>query len=283
MKRDRARVLWLAVVGLLGALVLISAAWVSESAPVPKALWAWEGPQSQVLDTAVEDGFTSIFLYAPPGFSDDPSYATFVADANESGIEVWALGGEPFWAREQAPFEDWAREATESELFVGLAPDVEPWALPGWESEQRQESLIDSYLIGLGAVASETHLPVNAAVPFWFDEIDHVDGDVSWTLIESVMDRVDMVSVLAYRDTASGEDGIVALVEDELAYAARAGIEVVVAVETAPITPEKVTFAEEGRAFLYEELSHVSEELRDDPSLAGLAVHDHENYSRLAE
>ncbi len=280
-KKTRPTLRWVWVVSLVALAVLVTAA-VSAlgSPPAPMAIWAWEGPQQAVLDTAIEEDFETVFLYAPPGFSTDPSYALFIADATEAGVAVWALAGEPFWSNDSEPFEAWVDEATESGLFAGLAPDVEPWALPRWEDEDRQAEIIANYLEGLAAVSGRTHLPINAAVPFWFDGVDQLDGT---TLIESVMQHVDAVTVLAYRDAAAGPDGIVDIARGELAYGAANDVAVMVAVETAEVSPTKITFAEEGRSAMFDELEVVEEAFAGEAAFAGLAVHDHVNFTAIPE
>ena len=52
-------------------------------------------------------------------------------------------------------------------------------------------------------------------------------------------------------------------------------------VETAPISPDKVTFAEEGQAAMYRELAIVESAFANEPAFAGVAIHHLGSYLQL--
>ncbi len=57
----------------------------------------------------------------------------------------------------------------------------------------------------------------------------------------------------------------------------------IIAVETAPVAPDKVTFFEEGRSALDRELDIVRASLSDSAVFAGTSVHYWETFQALAQ
>ncbi len=278
---NRPRHLVLGVLSIVLSAVMLAATVSTATAAgeAPRSMWVWEQPSPEIVDFAVERGIDVLYLNAAPGFSSQQGFSEFIALANTSGIEVWALAGDPQWAIDSSPMLAWADEVAAFGQFVGLSIDVEPWALSGWSSSKDRRKIIRSYLAGLDAVSNRNALPVNAAVPFWFD--DRAYGKRT-KLIDEVMRRVDAVSVLAYRDTASGPDGIIELTSYEVQRGAELGVDVVIAVETDAVAPDKVTFAEEGVAAMEAELALVEAAYAGSPGFAGLAIHHYGSYANLA-
>ena len=247
----------------------------------PRAMWVWEGPSPELLSFSAAQGIDRLYLNSPPGFSKDASYAEFIADAHAVGIEVYALAGDPSWAKRSRPFYRWAEEVVSHGGFDGLAPDVEPYALSEWNHDRRRSKLINSYLTALdGVVARAGGLPVVPAVPFWWDEPDFaVKGSL---LIDEVLHRVDGVAVMAYRDTAEGVNGIVTLSTYEVSLGSSLGKEVTIGVETAPDpTYEHITFYEEGEAAMETELAEVASAFVGELGFWGHAIHHFRSYQSL--
>ncbi len=249
----------------------------------PRALWVWDAPSAgldqPVVNFAVQQGIDTLYLNAPPGFSSNPDFGSFIAAADAAGLSVWALAGDPSWSLNSAPVVAWADEVAAFGGFDGLAPDIEPWGLSDWNNAKKQRRIVRSYLSVLSAVSDRNALPVNAAVPFWFD--DPSLGSKRLPLIDNVMGRVDAITVMAYRDTAAGPDGIIELASYEVARGAQLGVEVIIGVETDNVAPDKVTFAEEGVAVMEAELAAVETALSGSSAFGGFAVHHYSSYRNL--
>lgn len=261
---------------------LISISLPASAADAPRAMWVWEGPSAELLDFSTDRGVDRLYLNAPPGFSSDPSYAQFIADAHSVGIEVYALAGDPSWAKRSRPFHRWAEEVVAHGGFDGLAPDVEPYALSEWSKKGRRAKLIGSYLNALdGVVARSGGLPVVPAVPFWWDEPEFaVKGSL---LIDEVLERVDGVAVMAYRDTSEGVNGIIALSAYEVSLGSSLAKEVTIGVETAPDpTYQHITFYEEGQAAMETELGEVAAAFAGESGFWGHAIHHFRSYQTLS-
>jgi len=83
-----------------------------------------------------------------------------------------------------------------------------------------------------------------ADIPFWFDELNkYLEPNAQHQgkpLSESILDRVDNISIMDYRTTAYGPDGVVAHAQGELSYAARTGKQVFIGLETVDLPDETI-------------------------------------------
>ncbi|KKO53860.1 Ig-like domain-containing protein [Paenibacillus sp. DMB20] len=181
----------------------------------------------------------------------------------------------------------------ESARFDGVNLDTEPYILPDFKTAK--PSVQVQYLDMLKLLmerkqASGLTLPVGAAIPRWYDTSpDAADipwnGETKW-LSEHIQDTADYISIMDYRDQADGSAGIIAHAMGELAYASRIGKpkSVVIGVETKDIAdggdPETISFHEEGRCFMEQELKKVYAAFPEDPAFGGVALH---HYSSLLD
>jgi hypothetical protein len=140
----------------------------------------------------------------------------------------------------------------------------------------------DGRLLGLYDCARQRlapGAPMGAAIRFfWHDPVDYPCGSGQVApFYEHVIGTLDLdlVVVMCYRDFAEGADGIIDLCEEEAGYAAEVGRtdRLQVGVETAPASPEKVTFIEEGAAAMTCALSAVERAL----PVGGFAVNYYEH------
>lgn len=270
---------------LMTAVIGVALLWMAVPAVAsdpPRAMWVWEGPSAELLSFSVERGIDRLYLNSPPGFSGNSAYDEFINDAHAAGIEVYALAGDPSWAKRSRPFLRWADEVVAHGGFDGLTPDVEPYALSDWKKKGRRSKLIKSYLSALDDVVDHADgLPVIPAVPFWWDEPTFaVKGSL---LIDEVLARVDGVAVLAYRDTAEGVNGILNLAGYEVALGSSLGKSVTIGVETQQDpTYEHITFYEEGQAVMETELAEVASTWNGESGFWGIAIHHFRSYQDLA-
>lgn len=206
---------------------------------------------------------------------------------------------------------DYNTNAAAGARFDGVNLDIEPYLLPEWDNptggqttgqsrtviagqyldlSERFREMKQQYLAGIG-VTDPTAFPIGPATPFWFDAADLFDTTnvIDWggagakPMYQHVQDIHDYVSILDYRDFVLGQDGIQFHAIDELNYAVTIGKKVVIAVETSPVLPPKITFFEEGPRFLESELS-LADGLFSafwPAGFDGFAIHDFLNYQRL--
>ena len=273
-------------------------------------MWVWNvrtmltsQSRSQLLAFCREHRIDTLYLSAYDLRSPmDERYRLFNAQAHRAGISVHALAGDPRWGRSQyhhIPLQ-WIEGvrrfnagAPGEERFDGIHTDIEVYLLSKtWR--ERPELLLGGYLDLHAQIAQrlkqdpeETRLHGGADIPFWFDD------DPSYRILwkghikapsHHVLDTVDSVTVLAYRNFAEGTDGTLHLISLELNYADQIGKKVVVGQETQEnLYPSYVTFGGTSCEALRREVQKIEQRAGNRPSFGGLAFHHYESYRDLCD
>lgn len=209
------------------------------------------------------------------------AYSSFISKAKAAGIDVYALDGAPDWAApkgylSQDRFMSWVSgyqaQAAENTKFAGVHLDVEPYLYSGWKSNQAATiKSFQSLLKRAGTSTAKMGLPLEADIPFWFDEITYKNSYGKGLLAEWIIANTAGVTIMAYRDSAPM---IIDIVKNEMDMARRLGKSVVVGVETDRTDEGSIiTFAEEGEAFMKQELAAVAAHYAGNPAYKGNAVH----------
>ncbi|MEW9669925.1 amidase [Ammoniphilus sp. 3BR4] len=209
------------------------------------------------------------------------SYQTFIEQASVRGIEVFALDGAPNWAspggeRFSRQFFDWLKAYQQSSVpaqqFKGIQLDVEPYLDQGWKEDYQgtvfryQDMIVASY-----TKARDMDLKFTLAVPFWFDNRSFSNSYGDGILAEWIILNSDEVVIMAYRDQAQQ---INPLVEQEVRWANHHSKQVNIAVETRESAEgDRISFYEEGSAYMHQQLEEVSGKYSQDVSFNGLAIH----------
>jgi hypothetical protein len=276
----------LALVALIAVMAsfLLPASGAAGAEPGARAMWVWDRPQVKSLVAfASKQGVRDLFVSVPwnlPASGDLPWLRTLRTQSSAAGIRVHALGSETTWIDDPASALRWQSDAVDSGLFDGVHLDVEPWLHPAWGGAGQAE-MLGRYLDLLGLMSAATTLPVEADVAFWLDQVTVGGG----RLDEAVLARVDRVTVMTYRNTATGPDSITALGAAALDAAARAGKPARLAVETRYLGSDPVarkqTFWGLSQARLTEVLAAVDSAEAGAPAYAGVAVHDRAGWEAL--
>nr|BFE66704.1 hypothetical protein GCM10020092_000050 [Actinoplanes digitatis] len=115
-------------------------------------------------------------------------------------------------------------------------------------------------------------------MPFWLGE--YKVG--SRNLADEVLRRVNGVTVMSYRDTATGTNSILSISQDWLARGRAAGKRVRLGAETGPLADcPHCTFHEEGATRLVRELAKVDAATRRTAAFGGIAVHHYRAWRTL--
>ena len=274
------------LLAVVGSFVLSVAPSAAATAP-PRAMWVWVWPDADsVVQLAQARGVQQLFVAVPPDVASSSQLnrlRDLVSRARAAGLRVDALGGDAGWVDDPTwAVEHWVRPTLATGLFAGLHVDVEPWTTPAWTTQR--SSTVTRYLAMLDRlVGASGGSPVEADIPFWFDEIQA--GKRS-TLDREVLRRVSGITVMAYRNTATGADGTIALSQAELAHGGAAGKPVRIGQETAYLgsepTNEKQTFYGYTVTQMDAQLAQVDAAFSACASYAGVAVHDYTGYAALA-
>lgn len=219
-----------------------------------------------------------------------PVYRSFIEKAAEKNMRVFALDGAPGWvAPNGAIYQDqlmaWIKKyqsaSTAGQKFAGIHLDVEPYLYSGWNTDQA--TAIKAYQALLTKAknnATTLNLPLEADMPFWFDEISYKNTYGKGVLAEWVIAKTDSVTLMSYRDKAPF---IIDLVKNEMAYGQKYGKTVVVGVETgATDEGDSISFYEEGEAFMNEQLALVDSHYGNHPAFGGIAVHHVDSWKTMA-
>lgn len=92
-----------------------------------------------------------------------------------------------------------------------------------------------------------------------------------------MIQTLDHVSLMAFRDTAEGSNGIAAVVAQEMEIADRLGKPLLVSVEMKQSHEgDHITFYEEGEAYMEEELAKLPDLLANYEAYQGYVVHSYD-------
>ncbi|MBI3333105.1 MAG: hypothetical protein HYZ93_03320 [Candidatus Omnitrophica bacterium] len=239
--------------------------------------------------------YLSAYNLKPPmeGF-----YREFNRQAHRLGVAVHALGGDPRWGVPRyhsialewvAAVHDLNARAPAAERFDGIHTDVEVYLLSrSWNEDPAQ--LLGGYLdlnaeIVQALRADPDPIPFGVDIPFWFD--DDPSYRILWHGVVKppsyhVLDTVDGVTVLAYRNFSEGTDGTIQLVSLEMDYADQVGKRIMIGQETQKdLFPAYVTFGGTSCAQLKREMKKIANAFNGRRSFGGFAIHHYKSYREL--
>ena len=200
------------------------------------------------------------------------SLAVLLDIAEGSSVNIGALAGDPWWASDDGLADatlvlqrlDLVNVANDETIEL-IHFDVEPWGLDHWT--QDKTSLVSDYLdfvdeiIDVRNGLENSRLRLSFLIPYWFDgsngEAPQIEHN---TVVDYPFQHLEAHSyaevswiVMAYRDRSEGEGGVIDLLTDEVALSDSVGL----ALETAPVEPVTITFADEELDDLDRELAKV--------------------------
>lgn len=276
---------------------------VASAAAEPiKAIWIWEEDTFRLLDDhewreetlsrLQGDGFNTLYLYADsfqgrtPISNERELYERTIARAHEQGFRVEALLGSAYLETNRYVMPDKSDDAramiervitynsasTAGARFDAIHLDIEPYTLPEWKENRQSvvEYFVDAAEEWCGIARNgKSPVEIGAAIPFWFDGVERDEG----TLASALQEMFDYVALMDYRDTAEGGDGIIEHARREIELASGIDRKVIIGIETGASELDKLTFAEEGRRVMNEELGKVNGAYEGVTGYGGIAVH----------
>jgi hypothetical protein len=247
-----------------------------------RAMWVWgDYPADDLIGWAAGHSVSEIFVYVSPSVLTNGDLARLqelrrVADIRK--IKLRALGGDPDWTGDQAAALAWQKAVVKTGLFDGIHLDVEPYLSDGWTTDLAATER--AYLKLLDSLRKGSKLAVDADVPFWFGQY-RIDGA---NLADEVLKRVSSVTVMSYRDTATGPNSMLAVSQDWLTRGAASGKRVRLGAETNPLADcGYCTFNEEGAAKMNDVLAKVDAGMRHSGAFAGIAIHRYGSWRALKQ
>jgi hypothetical protein len=226
----------------------------------------------------------------------------FLREAHAQSVRIHALAGDPshtltanhdrVLARVDA-LVAFNKAAGPDAGFAGLHLDIEPHGLPQWKSAdhagkcQLLAQFVDVHTKAAERLhAADPHLAYGADVVFWLDKLNP-DGSpfypvsyrgVTKDAAKHLLDVVDNVGIMSYRNTTEGRNGIIALVARMITYADTTNAHAFVGVKMADIGPRMETFFGRREEEMMTALQSVDEAYRTHPGYAGLAFFMYEAF-----
>lgn len=209
----------------------------------------------------------------------------FVKKCSKYGMRVAALTGDYAWINPDntgfekyvEKFNAYQKAAAEDEKFYSMHLDVEPHQHPdfktGEEGRAKVMQLFADFAVNKAApAAKEAGTLLEWDIPFWMTDVVK-DGKGNEVVLADLMAQLcDTIAIMSYRDTA---EKILDVSKEEIAYAKKYGHKIILGVETKSSEGDQVSFMEEGKAVMVEEMAKVHESLKASfpDGNFGMAVH----------
>lgn len=202
----------------------------AEQPRLKTAMWVWKDRVLSPDDMTAFAGLHQIetlFVYVSPaaarallGGRRQPLAA--VKAMRGAGRRVYAVAGEPDWAREPGEMPEHAallvRLVTSTNLFDGLHFDVEPNALPDWNDLAARPALIDGTLRFYDLLrAAAPNVAIDAAV----NPVFALMAAGHENFMYAIAKRTSSVSIMAYRSSVARALDWVAPAIEQVAAARR--------------------------------------------------------------
>lgn len=249
--------------------------------------WLWNTQEivtspDQIINFLVKNNVNVLYLQINYDVKMD-DYKKFIKKASSHNISIQALDGSPDWIASgntsEKTFFNWLsnyqKNATSVERFKGVHIDVEPYLNSQYKTNPTKA--IEGYQDCLSyAIKSSKSLKLTLAIdiPFWFNEIQYNNKYGKGVLAEWIMKNIDQVVIMAYRDSAYGDNGIIKIVESNIKIAKQYKTKLIIAVETGKSSEgNNITFFEEGQKYMMDELKKVSDYYKSSKNFDGFAIH----------
>ena len=309
----------------LGLCLVLSLTFAMASSAVERnpsrALWVWDAApllqarsaRQDFFDFCGERGIDTAWVQVTRTLGGnrlehDEDWRDLLDEAHRRGVKIHALDGDPAY---MLPGHDYDvlqlvdtiirfnRDAPADRRFDGIHLDIEPHRLAGWQLPVIRERLLGDYL-ELNAhiqriVRAAGGIEYGVDIPFWWqypdDQTGAAIGDVTFNGVRKaasfhILDLVDNVGLMDYRNVARGDDGIIAHARAVLDYADGKPSKVFVGVETSPVARvelPKLTFDGRSNAEMERELALARDAFIGHQSFAGFAIHHYVPYRQRFE
>ena len=227
-----------------------------------RPMWLWDSPKilldaearAALLAFCACQGIDALWMQVAlereraadgtPVLQHAAAWRTLLREAHAAGLTVEALEGAPAYALKPRHGEALAvvdaviafsTAATGRDGFDGLHFDIEPHGLYRWrfpESRERMAAGLVEVTLESAKRLRAAGLRFGVALPFWMQVTDEQTGEplgvVTWekrrqSAAYHLIDRLDYVAIMSYRDRTTGPNGVLAIAGDLLAHAAAPG------------------------------------------------------------
>lgn len=244
------------------------------------ATWWWDDTLDPLtyLDFANKNNINQIY-YCSSKF--DQTTMQFISLANQKNIKVFWLDGDYRWLNNTELMTSKIQKyityqnAFPNAQFSGIHFDIEPHQDPNFKNNRL--GLIEK-LVSIVYQNSIDYSDIffGYDIPFWLDdEVEFMD--IKKCAYMHIIDYADNVTLMSYRDTAQS---IYDVSCDEIAYAKQNNKLLNLGVETKSSEGDKVSFMEEGKIYMNQQLEILRQML---PQNFGIVVHHIKTWSDLPD
>ena len=240
------------------------------------------------------------------------SVENYVSAMNKRGIKVFVSAGDTEWSKpenqaiplaiQQFAF---AYNRSHPVKLAGVEFDIESYNQPHFAAASftEKELVLNEYLDMVDRLATaqstyikesgDKNMELGLAIPYWYDNENHNIRSVSWhdktgPVLFHVLDRLNVlprsnVVVMAYRNSASGNDGMVYHSRTEVEYAASKAqnVNILIGLEVNNVEPAKITFYGQSYTEISSQVKVLDTEFKDKKVFKGIAINDLSGYQAV--
>ena len=241
------------------------------------SIWWWDNriDTTTYLDFAKNNNINEIYYYSS---SLNDKTDSFIEQANSKNIKVYWLIGKYEWIEDNSLLDEkfatyMTYQKEYKNKFEGIHMDIEPHQHP--EFKLRRQELITKYVELVIALNNKyKDIKLEYDIPFWLDDKVTIDS-ITKPAYEFVIDNSSKVTVMSYRDSA---EKIYDVAKEEIEYAISKNKVINLSVETSQNEDDIVTFYEEGKDYMMNELSKLRDMI---PKNFGIAIHHIKSFYEL--
>ena len=247
-----------------------------------KAVWWWDDTldTQTYLDFLYENNITEIF-YCSDDFDNETS--SFISKANKKNIKVYFLAGEYQWLTNSTPLYHKIEKYLEYQnnfshsKFSGIHLDIEPHQHEDFSLSEVRKTLITNLVSLVYDLSTKyTNIHFDYDIPFWLDDTITFNQS-TLPAYAHIISYANRVTIMSYRDSAQA---IYDCAKDEIEFAKSVNKTLILGVETHSNEGDKVSFMEEGKTFMMQELDKLEKML---PSNFGISIHNAKTWKNLKD
>lgn len=218
---------------------------------------------------------------------------SFITYAHQKGIRVDAEAGWRDWAKPEFRYKAYSilefvnsYNATHpNSKFRNVQYDVEPYILPEYETNKATVLYQFVEMVNQLVIKNTSDLGIVMVIPHFYDSAQNWTPQIifngtqasTFTHILRILNQKqnNSITIMAYRDHASGQDGTISLSQPEITEASLAQYRVTIniAQETGNVDPNYVTFYGKTKSQLMNELEAIKSSFSTSRAFGGLSIH----------
>lgn len=245
----------------------------------PLGTWWWNKNLdiNDYLSFAKNNNVTEIYFC---DYSLGNNLKELLEKANNYSIKIYLLAGEKEWLNDRSNLDTIINNYIEFQSnneykLSGIHLDIEPHQFSDF-STNRADYLYK--LIDIIKTNKELYnnISFDYDIPFWLDDIIEYNSS-SKEAYKHIIDYADRTFIMSYRDTSSK---MIDVSIDEINYSKDNNKILFLSTETYSEEGNQVSYLEEGKAYMYNELNNLRKEI---PNNFGIAIHNIKSWKELKD